>query len=220
MDEIKVVRKPDWVSWDTIHEVLENAHKVNKKQGFEMINSHLTGEKLRQKVGDGVCIVALYGDKVVGTESVSVFTGDRWYSKGKKVAHFCLTGILKKYQGCGIKKMLDDECVKYVREINADLFQANTAENNIAVREGAKDSMVDVCYDVFRKTDYYSVFFAGWFNKMPYPLWYVKLRCKLSEIYIKTRYKPGKIERFRTVAFIDRVIKGIKRRIKGGNNAG
>ncbi len=209
MNDIVVIRKPDWVSWDTIHEVLENAHKVNKNRGFEMINSHLTGEKIKKKIGDGSCFVALDGDKVVATQSVSVFLGNRWYSKGKKVAHYCLTGILKRYQGCGIKEMLDQACFEFVQEVNADLIQANTAEDNVVVRNGAK-WMVDVCYEAFRKTDYYTVFFVYWPNGRPYPLWYCKLRCKLSEIYIKTRYKPGKIERFKTIRFANRLIGKIK----------
>lgn len=211
MSEIVAMRKPDWVSWDTIHEVLDNAHKVNKKRGFEMINSHLTGEQIKKKVGDGICVVALDGDKVVATQSVSVFKGDRWYSKGKKVAHFCLTGIMKRYQGCGIKEMLDKVCDEFVAEIKPDIIQANTAEDNIVVLKGAAArGNIILAYEVFRKTDYYTVFFARWPQGRPYPLWYCRLRCKLSEWYIKTRYKPGKIERFKTIAFVTRVINKTK----------
>ena len=213
MAEIIVVKKPDWVSWDTIHDVLEEAHKVNKKKGFEMINSHLTGEKIKNKVGEGICAVALDGDKVVGTSSVSILKGDRWYSKGKKVAHLCLTGILKRYQGCGIKEMLNKFCWDYAKEIDAYIVQANTAEMNITVRK-EKGDMIDVCYEVFPKTDYYSVFFAYWFNGCPYPLWYCRFRCKLSEIYIKTRYKPRKVERFKTVELAVRAKNKIKRIFK------
>ena len=211
MSEIVVMRKPAWVSWDTIHEILDAAHKVNKKRGFEMINSHLTGEQIKKKVGEGICVVALDGDKVVATQSVSVFMGDRWYSKGKTVAHFCLTGILKRYQGCGIKEMLDKVCDEFVSEVKPDIIQANTAEDNIVVLKGATaNGLIILDYEVFRKTDYYSVFFARWPQGRPYPLWYCRLRCKLSEWYIKTRYKPGRIERFKTIAFATRVINKIK----------
>ena len=207
MKDIKVIHKPDDISWDAIHEVLEQAHKVNKKRGFEMINANLSGEQIKNKVGDGICVVAMDGEKVVGTQSVSIKVGDRWYSKGKKVAHFCLTGILQRYQGYGIKEMMDKVCDEFVDDVAPDIIQGNTAEDNKAVRQivYAKGS-IDVCYEVFRKTAYYTVFFARWPKGRPYPLWYCKLRCKLSEIYIKTRYKPGKVERFRTIAFAGRVL--------------
>ena len=211
MNEIVAVRKPDWVSWDTIHEVLVDAHRVNKKRGFEMINSHLTGEQIQKKVGDGVCVVALDGDLVVATQSVAISKGDRWYSKGKKVAHYCMTGILKRYQGCGIKEMLDKACDEFVCEVSPDIVQANTAEGNVVVRKGAKAmGMMDVCYEVFPQTDYYSVFFASWYRGCPYPLWYCRFRCWLSKVYIKTRFKPGRIERFKTVGFVVSAIKKIK----------
>lgn len=209
MNEIIAVIKPDCVSWDAIHEVLEKAHKVNKKRGFEMINSHLTGEQIKKKVGDGICVVALDGDKVVATQSVAIMDGNRWYSKGKKVAHYCLTGILKRYQGCGIKEMLDNECWKFVKDVHPDIIQANTAEDNVVVRQGAKE-MIDVCYEAFCGTDYYSVFFAQWLHGCPYPLWYCRFRCWLSKVYVKARFKPGRVERFKTFGFAFKMIKKTK----------
>ena len=177
MSEIVVMRKPAWVSWNTIHEILDDAHKVNKKRGFEMINSHLTGEQIKKKVGDGICVVALDGDKVVATQSVTLFDGDKWYSKGQKVAHYCLTGILKRYQGCGIKEMLDEECEKFIIQTDPDIIQANTAEENVMVRTIAyQKGYIDLQCVAFKGTDYYSVYFARWRKKCPYPLWYCHLR--------------------------------------------
>ena len=36
MDDIKVMPKPDWVSWDDIHELLMAAHKRNIEKGMTM----------------------------------------------------------------------------------------------------------------------------------------------------------------------------------------
>lgn len=212
MGDIKVVPKPDWVTWDDIHTVLAAAHTVNHKHSFHMINANLTGEKIQRKVGNGICVVALDGDKVVGTQSVAIFTGDRWYSKGQTVAHYCLTGILKRYQGCGIKEMLDEGCYQFVRKMGPDILQANTAESNVVIRDNArKMGWVDLqCY-TFKGTDYYSVFFAIWYKKRPFPLWYCHFRYWLSVIYTKTRYKPGRIERFRAIAIIARLVNKLKR---------
>ncbi len=208
MDDIVVMPKPDWVSWDEIHEVLESAHKVNQKRGFKMINGDLSGERLQHKVGKGICVVAMDGDKVVGTQSVSLFDGNKWWSKGQLVAHYCLTGILKRYQGCGIKEMLDEECGKFVKQSEPDILQGNTAEHNKVVRDAAhKAGFIDLQCVTFKKTDYYSVFFARWEKKSPYPLWYCHLRYILSILFTKARYKPGKIERFKVIAYVKRLIR-------------
>ena len=214
MKEIKIIEKPDWVSWDDIHQVLESAHKVNHQRGFNMINANLSGERIQRKIGNGLCVVALDGDKLIGTQSVSLFKGDRWYSKGKTVAHYCLTGILKNYQGCGIKEMLDDECKKIVEKMDPDILQANTAEKNKVVLDTShQKGWVDVQCVTFKGTDYYSIFFAKWRKKCPYPLWYCKLRYKLSAIYTKTRFKPGHVERFKVVSFVERCLRKLSHNI-------
>ena len=200
------------VLWDDIHQVLESAHKVNPKRGFSMINANLSGEQLQKKVGNGICVVALDGDKVVATQSVTLFNGDKWYSKGQKVAHYCLTGILKRYQGCGIKEMLDEECEKFIVQTDPDIVQANTAEDNLMVRTIAhQKGSIDLQSVTFKGTDYYSVFFARWKKKCPYPLWYCHLRYRLSIVYTKTRYKPGMKERFKIVEYGNKIISKIKR---------
>ena len=205
MKEIKVMEKPDWVSWNDIHQVLQSAHMVNRKRGLNMINANLSGEKIQRKVGNGICVVAMEGDKIIGTKSVALFKGDRWYSKGKIVAHYCLTGILKKYQGCGIFEMLNDECLKFVERVNPDIIQANTAENNKMILDNShQNGWINLQCVTFKGTDYYSVFFAKWRKKCPYPLWYCKIRYRLSAIYTKTRFKPGHIERFKIVSFFNR----------------
>lgn len=212
MEKIRVMEKPDWVSWDEIHEVLELSQIVNRKRGFNMINANLSGETLRKKVGDGFCAIVLDGDKVIATQSVVLLDGDKWYSKGQKVAHYCLTGILKKYQGCGIKEMLDDECIKFIIRTAPDIIQANTAEDNVVVRKRAyEQGFIDTQCVTFKGTDYYSVWFALWLKKCPFPLWYCRFRYWLSVIYTKTRYKPGKIERFKTIALAVKACNKIKR---------
>lgn len=212
MDKIRVMKKPDWVSWEEIHEVLKSAQTVNRRRGFNMINANLSGEKLKKKVGDGLCVVALDGDKVIATQSVTLLNGDKWYSKGQKVAHYCLTAILKKYQGCGIKEMLDNECAKFIAQTNPDILQANTAENNLVVLNSAHEQgFIDTQCVTFKGTDYYSVWFALWRKKCPFPIWYCRFRYRLSVIYTKTRYKPGKIERFKTIALAVKACNKIKR---------
>ena len=67
MDELKVMPKPDWVTWEDIHELLVKANKVNERKGFSMADLNLPPEKLEQQVANGgLCVVALFGEKLVG----------------------------------------------------------------------------------------------------------------------------------------------------------
>ena len=44
--EIKVIEKPDWVSWDVIHKVLWNAHEKNRSRGMNMAHAAFSGEQI------------------------------------------------------------------------------------------------------------------------------------------------------------------------------
>ena len=109
MVEIKVLSKPEWVSWDDIHELLIAAHKKNIEKGMSMRIPQMSPEELKTKLGeDGRCYVALANDKLVGTTSVRFYQGRSWYDKGQLVAHSMLSAILPKYQGIGITEDLNE----------------------------------------------------------------------------------------------------------------
>lgn len=196
MDEIKVMEKPEWISWDDIHELLFTAHKKNIAKGFTMTSANASGEELQKKLGEkGKCFVALCGDKLVGTISVSFFTGHSWYNKGQLVAHTMLSGILPKYQGIGITDDLNKLRDAYIHEIGAKMIHADTAENNKIVRMNAKrNGFIEVSYYA-PQSDHYSVNFVKWFEGCPFSDSVLEKKCKWSEKLTKLQYKPGKIER-------------------------
>ena len=70
---IKIVEKPDWVSWDEIHEVLWKAHEKNRENGVFMSYPSLTGEELKNMLGNhSKLFIACEDKKVVGTLSLIV----------------------------------------------------------------------------------------------------------------------------------------------------
>ena len=76
MEKIVVMPKPDWISWDDIHQLLLSAHKKNIDKGIVMGTSQLSGLELEKRVGElGRCFVALADDTLVGTTSVGFFKG-------------------------------------------------------------------------------------------------------------------------------------------------
>ena len=46
MEEIRIMEKPDYVSWDEIHDVLWAAHKENRDAGMHMKYPGLPGDQL------------------------------------------------------------------------------------------------------------------------------------------------------------------------------
>ena len=103
---VQVVEKPDWVSWDEIHDVIWKAHESNRQQGINMRFPALPGEDIRKRVeGNGKMFVALDGKKVVGTAAIRIKKADLWCGKGD-YAYLCFASVLPEYSGQGIYKQL------------------------------------------------------------------------------------------------------------------
>ena len=202
MKDIKVMQKPEWVSWDEIHELLLAAHKKNIEKGMTMKIPHLPGYELERKLGEsGRCFVALDNDKLIGITAVRFYTGKLWYDRGKLVAHCMLSAILPKYQGLGINEELNELRGRYIREMKADIIHADTAENNKIIRDSAKrEGFVDVSYRVCE--DHNSVFFVKWIGGCPFTQKLIDRKFRLSKALMKIQYKPGKIERSRLLSLL------------------
>ena len=86
MSEIKYMVKPDWISWDEVQECQRKAHEVNNVKGFHMKVQDISGEELKNYIGDGICIIALDGEKVVGTTSIVYKKLKTWWGRNRKSA--------------------------------------------------------------------------------------------------------------------------------------
>ena len=200
MDDIQIIPKPEWVSWEEIHEVIYAAHQVNRDRGLYYKTATMSGEQLEKRLRGGACFVALKGKKVVGTKSVKTYLGKQWYNKGHDVAHMMLSGVLPEYQGWGIYEDLTAAANRYVKKNGIRMLQGGTSERNELVRKmAAIQHYVTVDYETQVGVNYYSVIFVKWLDGNPFPMWYCKLRFALSKAWVLFRYKPGKIERFKLV---------------------
>ena len=122
MEEFKVIPKPDWVSWEDIHELLLKANKTNEKRGFSMAGLTCTPEELEKQVENGMCVVALHGDKLAGVSACSFNCTQRWYNKTEKSARKFMSGIMKSYQGCGILGEINKELDNYIKNSGCSLL--------------------------------------------------------------------------------------------------
>ena len=210
MEDIKVMPKPDWVSYDDIHELLAAAHKKNYEKGIVLSYSLMTGDQIKEKLGnEGQCWVAMDGDKLVGTTSVTFFQGKNWWNKGKKVAHGCFTGILNQYQGIGILDDLNALKYEYTIAHGADMNQGDTAEDNhTMLRVLGKDGYKVVSYFA-AKNNHYSVRIVKWLNGCPFSDKFINRRFKIARFLTRLQYKPGKVERSRIISLFCTAIKKI-----------
>lgn len=185
---ISIIEKPDWVSWDEIHDVLWAAHEKNRENGIIMAFPALSGDGIRKKIGkEGKMFVAMDGDNVVGTVGLIKSNANHWYADGK-CGHVCFAAILPDYEGKGIYRSLNEKRELYSKENNYSVLVADTNERNMKMIEIKKKEGYRLISYMACK-DHFNVVMAKWLNGCPYLSWYVNLRFHLSKFKQKVRYR-------------------------------
>lgn len=197
MNAIRVIEKPESVSYNIIHDILYKAHEANRvEHKFTIKTAQMTSEELEEHVGpDGKCYIALDGKKVVGTLSNRVRRVKRWCAKGDAV-ELAMIGILPEYRGMHIFPMLYDVSFKDVQNRKIKYIEIQTADKNLTMqRLGEYNGFKYIDFTTAGK-DHYTVVMLKWMDRCPYPEWLIKLRYLMKKFYIKIRYKPGRVKRF------------------------
>lgn len=165
--DIQIVEKPDWVSWDEIHDVLWAAHAENRNNGVVMRYPSLTGEEIRQKVeGNGKMLCAFVDGKLVGTAAIITKKAYFWCGHGD-YAYVCFASVLPEYNGKGIYKSLDISREELARSMGLDKMLGDTHEKNIhrlKIAEKAGYRFVDIKF----YKDHFNVEMVKWLNGCPY----------------------------------------------------
>lgn len=189
--------KPEWVSWDAIHECEKKAHQVNNDKGYYMKIQDTSGEDLKEYIGDGVCFVALDGNDVVGVVALKYRHINRWWTDGKPIFWSCLSAVLPEYRG-SVNLDLEMMKNKYFKESDIDIMAFGTAEANTLVQKMAlRSGSRYVQYSASGKgSSHYSVVMARWKNGCPYSDWYCNFMFKLSKLIVRALWKPGYRWRF------------------------
>ncbi len=196
---IVIVEKPDWVTWEEIHQILWKAHEQNRQKGMFMVLSAKSAEELQKYIeGRGKMFVALDGQRVIGTLAIIVKEGHRWFNNGQ-YGYACLGAVLPESSGKGVFRAMYDKMEAEAIQMQLPLIIRDTHENNARMLKiSKKEGYQYVSYKVCK--DHFNIVRAKWLNGCPYPHWYIKLRFLLSKFKLKTRYKmvPGKgrVKRF------------------------
>lgn len=197
MNGIKIIERPDDISFESIREVLQQAHASNKEKGINLHTTEFSAEEIEKHIGDkGKCFVALDGEKVVGTASYRIISRKSWYVDGV-VADEVLIGILPEYKGKHIFSALHETIENEIKQLGYDIIVYNTAKANIPIqRFGLSRGFRFVGFFVAEDNDHYSVVLAKWLKKCPFSalrIWFGYNKMKLKTVIM---YKPGKIKRF------------------------
>lgn len=197
--KIEIIDKPEWVSWDEIHNVLWKAHELNRQNGLKMAFPALPGDKVREKIeGHGKMLVAMDGRKVVGTAAIIIKKVNLWCGKGE-YAYYCFASVLPEYSGRGIYKSFNINREEYASRMGLNRIMFDTHEHNKRIIEvdykaGFKIVALKLC------KDHYNVVMVKWLNGCPFSESYVKMRFLLSKFYKKARFRmdkeKGKVKRF------------------------
>lgn len=188
MELIKVIEKPDDIPFDAIHELLFEAHRVNRECGINMSTAFLTGEEIEKRIGkDGKCYVALDGDRVVGTISIRMVERNTWYAKGK-IPDYMLVGILPEYQGRGIYTMLAKKVFDFSKQQGYQVLELDTAETNTHAIQVYKHQGFKIVGYKRPNSDHYSVVMAKWLSGCPFSDVYCNIKFFISKIKVRLKY--------------------------------
>ena len=199
MDEQKEIiycEKPDSISYDEIHEVLWKANEENRDKGFQLATAQMTGEQLKERIGDdGHCFVAMADGQVIGTLSLRYVDRNAWFVRGR-IADYILSAVLPEYQGYHVNSALTQLAFDAAKRDGCQVIELDTAENNehaIKVYEHFGFQLVG--YKANPRGDHYSVIMAKWFDGCPFSKGYVRFRYGMRRLYVRLRYKENKEKR-------------------------
>lgn len=188
--EIVVVEKPDYVSWETIHEVLYSAHESTRKIGIYYPTAEMSGSELKEFVEtrSGRCFVAMDGDKVVGTMSCYAEKVNTRFFKGEFLS-LALIGNLPLYKGKGVFSKLYNVCYDYAKSQGLDGMTYGTAEKNRTMRKifEGKGFIYNRCYYNTAKKRFV-VGGIRCFNELPHKKGYYTLAFKFQQALVHLKY--------------------------------
>ena len=189
MNNIRIIPKPDSVSYDDICAVLDEIHAG---ESFDYNTSGLTGEQIAQRVGEtGAMLVAMDGDTVVGTIAVCVEPVSRWYYRGD-AGRIRFMGVLPSCRGQHVGTRLIEAGLQFALErgLGAVVF-ATAAVNHKAIAMYRRAGCRYVDFMHYKNLGHYSVMGL-------YPLdgnapseAVCRIRFALKKAYVRLRYTPN-----------------------------
>ena len=192
--DIQIIEKPDWVSWDDIHEVLWEAHSKNRENGVIMSYPSLTGEEIQHMIGDhGKLFLAIQDKRVVGTLALIVKSGKRWYNSGE-YGYLCFGAVIPEYSGKGIYRSLYQLAETTAKQMKLPVLTRDTNEKNARMLKITKqEGYYYVEYRVHKGHN--SIVRAKWLVSCPFTDKQINRYYRFSWLLARLRYNKRGEER-------------------------
>lgn len=119
-ENLVIIPKPDFISWQEITQLLHLGYSERADEGLNYSATHQSVEKTIERVGNGVCLVALLNGKLIGTETYNLIEKKklkwkRWYQDEEYYYLHSLTvhpDYKRKGIGLKIRNYIRDEAIK------------------------------------------------------------------------------------------------------------
>lgn len=192
-----VEEKKSDVSYEEIRGIMARAHAPLIKKGLVMGSSQLSAAELEAKVGpEGKCFVALEDGIIVGTASCVPKKTKHWFFTGEtmNVIHVAVPPEHKgKHIGALLLSALEEEAK---RRGYTTMF-LDTPEENTPMLTMIQKMGYRIVGAFAPKNPHYSVVAMKWLNGCPFPRILCALMYQGKRLYIRIKYKPGHVKRFR-----------------------
>lgn len=198
-ESIQIIEKPDWISWDEIHNVLWNAHAENRKKGVVMRFPSLPGDEIRKFIeGRGKLFCAIADGKVVGTGAIVIKKVWLWFTKyPEEFCYLYFASVLPEYMGKGIYKQINVHREQVCREMGINRLLFDTHEKNTHIQNVLKkNGFKPVDYKFY--LDHYNIVMIKWLDGCPYSEHRLKYEFFKRKLKVKTKrvlYKIFNIEK-------------------------
>ncbi len=195
MEEIKILNKPDSITYEDIHNLIFLAHQSNRKNGFRVKTAEMNGKELKAHIGDdGKCFVAMDGERLVGVTAVRVVERNNRYARGK-IADQILVAVHPDYVGMHTSTKLHEALIQYCKENGLMQIELRTADKNLRMQAAClKWGFKYVDFKAYFGLDHYTVVMMKWLETPPNDI-RIKTYYYLKKTYIKLKFKPGRIQR-------------------------
>lgn len=180
--EIRVIPKPESVSYDEIADVLHDAHRANTKAGMHFTAAEQSGDEIREHLGDdGQFYVIMDEAGLCAVGAVRYRTWNKWFCRGELCGDILFVGVRERCKGQGLSKLL-------FRELEQEAFTRcsiatmNTARQNERMLKSRRhDGWRYVDYFSHDGTDFYSIMLAKWRDGCPW----TESKCRLKYLMRK-----------------------------------
>lgn len=193
-DELCLMLKPDSVSWCEITDLLHLAYAEHAVNGIYFSACSQSEERTRERVGKGLCIVALLKGKLVGTATLHL---------REKVAHLCQFAVHPDYRSYGIGRKLQDYIFNIALINEKEALVCDTSERaDRIVCWYLKNGWQKIGMLSYSTTNFYSIYFRKPVCGHRYSFLHAWLRFKISSIYCKLRLKANGEKRWFVQLFV------------------